>query len=121
MQNSELYRRSVVLPLDAHAEESLRVNDVDHSTHVQVLDVPDDVLSDMFEMGLFEAINANCETFIDEYEDEWLDAAAMGGVLHAIDSVAGLARRPSTKTFLANLRTLVVEASEQSRPLLFVL
>ncbi len=42
MQNTELYRRGVVLPLDNDAEEALRSNEVDEATNMRLLEIADE-------------------------------------------------------------------------------
>ena len=122
MQNSELYRQSVVLPLDPDAEQCLRTNEVGPSTHVRVVEIPDDrVFTELWRIRLFDEINVRCAVAIDEHEEEWVAVSAITAVLAVIDSVADTAREPATAEFLCELKALAVEARAMSRPLLFVL
>jgi hypothetical protein len=43
MQNSELYRRGFVLPLDEEAETAMSRNDIDERTRVEKYEFPDEM------------------------------------------------------------------------------
>lgn len=123
MQNAELYRRGVVLPLDDDAEEALRSNDVDETTSVRHLKIADaGAFEALWRLGLFREINARCVTLLDDYEEEMVDAASAAGIIAAVDAVARDAdEHPEMANFLEDLRDLARQASRSSRPLLFVL
>jgi hypothetical protein len=124
MQNAELYRRGIVLPLDEDAEECLRANDVDTTTNVRVLAIPSEEMVDsLWRLGLFREINSRCATLLDDYEEEVVEASSVGAILGAVDSVARHvdAREPEMLEFLEGIRDLVRKACALSRPLLFVL
>ena len=121
MQNSELYRRGVVVPLDEKAEQSLRVNDVDESANVRYLSVDDRMFEMLREVGLFQEINSRCDSLLDDYEEEWIEATRVTEILVAIDSIADkAAQQPMIVAFLEEIRLLVKEAATLSRPVLFV-
>jgi len=124
MQNAELFRRGIVLPLDAVAEASVRANDVSKITGVRFLKIPSEELFEtLWRLGLFREINARCATLLDDYEEEIVEPSSLGAILSAIDSVAknGVAQQPGVVDFLRKMRALAQEASDLSRPLLFVL
>lgn len=124
MQNSELFRRGVVLPLDSEAEERLRVNDVNESVAVQYLEIPDQPFFEtLWALGLFQNINAKSGSMIDDYEEEFIEAAAITHVLQAVDEVRARAESPSIETlsFLNQLSSLAQESKKIKRPILFVL
>lgn len=122
MQNSEIYRQGIVLPLDTQAMERLRDNDVDLSTHIRVLKVPSNkVFANLLQLKLFEEINKRCTAIIDEYEEEWIDASAVTGIAEAIDAIERIVCDPDTARFLSELRTMASDAGKMHRPLLFVL
>ena len=124
MQNTELYRRGVVLPLDNDAEEALRSNEVDEATNVRLLEIADEVQFEaLWRLGLFKEINARCATMIDDYEQEIVEAASVERILAAIDAVArdAVIKHPEMAEFLEDLRDLARQAALSSRPLLFVL
>jgi len=124
MYVSELFRRGIVLPLDEVAEASVRAYVVSETTSVRYLKIPSEELFEtLWRLGLFREINARCGTLLDDYEEEMVEPARLGAILLAIDSVAksGVARQPSVVNFLGQMRALVQEASDLSRPLLFVL
>lgn len=124
MQNAELYRRGVVLPLDDDAERRIRSNEVNETTNVRHLRIVDDSEFDaLWKIGIFHEINARCSTLLDDYEDELIDTVSVDGVIHAVDAVFRVASDgyPEAFEFLAGLRALASEASRLSRPLLFIL
>lgn len=124
MQVTKLYRRGVVLPLDDDAEEGLRANDIERYTNVRVLEIADQVqFDDLWRLGLFHEINAQCGTIIDDYEEEIVDATQVKNVIVAIDRVRrkALAKDPEIASFLEQLRDLAGQAWLSSSPLLFML
>ena len=124
MQNSALFRRGVVLPLDSEAENLLRVNDVNESAAVRYLEIPDQSsFETLWALGLFQAINAKAGSMIDDYEEEFIETASIGHVLQAVNDVRSRAEplNPETQSFLAQLSDLVQESEKLKLPILFVL
>jgi hypothetical protein len=124
MQNSELFRRGIVVPLDRDAENSLRVNDVSRSTRVRYLGIANDQLFEtLWKVGLFQAINAQCRSTLDDYEEGLIEPSSASGILTALELVASkpAAQQPEVARFLADARGLVNEAAMSLRPILFVL
>lgn len=124
MQNAELYRRGIVLPLDEAAEEALCSNHVSETTNVRLLKIPDaEWFEALWRLGLFREINARCATLLDDHEEEMMDAASADGVIAAVDVVArdAIAEHSEMVEFLDDLREMARQALRSSRPLLFVL
>jgi hypothetical protein len=124
MQNAELYRRGIVLPLDCDAEVSLRSNNVSETTNVRLLKIIGaEGFEALWRLGLFQEINARCATLLDDYEEEMIDPASVEVLLTIVDSIsrAAVAQHPDVVEFLEGLRDLAQQASTLSRPLLFVL
>jgi len=122
MQNAELYRRGIVLPLNHNAEECLRANNVNASIHVRFLPISDDELFRVLcQLNLFNKINARCGTLVDDFEEEWIDASNTKKLLELVDSFAVVSHNPNIINFLADLKLLAGQADALSRPLLFVL
>jgi hypothetical protein len=124
MQNAELYRRGIVLPLDEDAEESLRTNDVTESTNVRLLRIASDALFEaLWETGFFQEVNTNCSTLIGDYEEELVGESSVGGILAAVESVTRTATdlQPAVVEYLAEVKAMVQEAIDTSRPVLFIL
>lgn len=124
MQNSELYRRGIVIPLDVEAELSLRNNDVTECTNVRVLQIPDDgIFEKLWRIGLFQEINSRCSTLLDDYEEGWIEAKLAQGIVVAIETVVQTQAPlpPAASTFLVDAHRVITEAVAQSRPVLFVL
>lgn len=124
MQNSYVYRRGVVLPLDDDAERALRASDVDDAVRARYLKIDDSGgFERLWDAGLFEEINARYGVLTGDYEEEFLEPGSMGRLLEAIDTMAAAApaTHPDVAGFLDKLRRLAQEAATLKRPLLFVL
>jgi hypothetical protein len=124
MQNSELFRRGVVLPLDERAEEDLRCNSVNSTTHAQYLPIRSDTLFEkLWEGGFFHEINKWCGTLIDDHEEEFIEASSLPRLIAALDAIAERASgtQSDVQGFLVELRQITIYASRLNRPLLFVL
>jgi hypothetical protein len=124
MQNSELFRRGVVLPLNQEAEELLKVNDVEETTPVRYLEIEDqEEFEAIWNTGIFERINKGTSGLIDDYEEHFVDVGLMPAVLEAIGEVRGSdsVNKDSVDRFLTTLSSMATEATSLGRPLLFVL
>jgi len=124
MQNSELYRRGVVLPATEEAEEKLRINDVDQQTPVEYLQIKDELLFELlWELQLFETINARTGSLIDDYEEEFIEPEDVGRIREAVDEILLKegAQCSEIRSFLRELSRLAAKAERSQRALLFVL
>jgi hypothetical protein len=123
MQNSSLFRRGIVVPLDEDAEESLRCGNVTKEIKVRYLRIPDILFDVLVIHGFFKEINRRCKSLLDDYEDEIVESSSAGEILTAIGSMAanGISPQSDLNKFLNNARNLVKEARDLSRPILFVL
>jgi len=71
MQPSELFRRGVVVPRTAEAEQRLMIWDVEETTPVDVLPLDDErVFLKIKNAGVFLKINEMFGSIIDDYEQE---------------------------------------------------
>ena len=123
MQNAEMYRRGIVLPLDDTAEHALRTNEVSESTNARVLKIADNSeFEAIWQLGLFREINIRCSTMVDDFEDEVIESELVGEIIAVIDALE-TEPRPNSKTgdFLVDLRELARQAFRFARPLFFVL
>ena len=75
----------------------------------------------LWESGLFRTINRRCNTLIDDYEQEFVEASDVMEVSAAIEEISMHDMRPALKLFLTDLQELCIKASRISRPILFVL
>jgi hypothetical protein len=74
MQNSELYRRGFVVPLNKEAELALINDDVNEQTDVDFFEIPgDQVFESLWTKGLFRKINEELDLMIGDYEEEIVD------------------------------------------------
>ena len=124
MQITELFRRGIVVPLDSDAEEALRNGDVDATTNVQHLIIPDNGLFErLWRIGLFSEINAQCGSMVDDYEEDFIEAPSVAGIRLAIDVIerSPFSRSLEVAKFLEDMRALVELASMGSHPVVFVL
>jgi hypothetical protein len=124
MQNSELFRRGVVLPLDDHAEWCLRANKSYQDMHVDYLPIIDDPMFEcLWSCGILQEINRLCGTLIDEYEEEFVevqDILSLIGVFQSkVECVSST--HADIAPFLSELGKLAQKAAGIGRPLLFVL
>jgi hypothetical protein len=124
MQNSELFRRGIILPLDDRAEQSLRLNAVDATTHVQKLRIKSDTLFDsLWNIGLFHDINQRCGTLIDDYEEEFVEASDVQNLMAAIEVAVSKGDKldSNARSFIADFQSLTIKALELNRPVVFIL
>ena len=123
MQNSELFRRGVVLPLNEEAEELLKINEVEETTSVRYLEIEDEKgFENLWAVGIFQKINERVNGMIDDYEEHFVEASKMSGVMAAIDDVRGANKLSNdVESFMGSLVSMASEASSIERPLLFVL
>ena len=97
MQNAERYRRGIVLPLDAAAEESLRRNDVRSDTNAAYLSIESHLFDELWRLGLFQEINARCGSLLDDYEEAFLESDVMSELTFALACVEGKANAKQPK------------------------
>ena len=122
MQNSERFRRGVLLPLDDQAEDELRRNDIGRDTRVLYVEIStDDVFYRIWETGLFQAINDAVPCLVDDYEEEWIEAAKVRRLKRAILRFAKQLEEREARNFARQLDSLCERALLEQRPLLFVL
>lgn len=124
MQNSELFRRGVVLPHDDMAEERLFSNEVDMTVQVNHLRIQnDDLFQKLWNSGLFLAINHLCGTQIDDYEESVVKASDSHKLLQVIEAIINndSAIENDIKAFLLALRALAIKAMERDKPIFFIL
>lgn len=123
MQNSELFRRGVVLPLDDVAQRALETNDVDKSTRVNYLEIEDQARFDrLWSTKLFSRINEEAGSLIDDYEEAWVPPEKLNVVEVLVRRVQNEAAINSDdRQFLIRLLDLCSEAERLGRPVLFVL
>lgn len=124
MQNSELFRRGVVLPLNSEAENRLRINDIDESVAVRYLEIPDQSsFENLWALGLFQAINAKAGSMLGDYEEEFIEPSAASNIHQAVIEVQSKAEllNLENQSFLVQLSDIVQESEKLKLPILFVL
>ncbi|QVL33511.1 hypothetical protein KIH39_06265 [Telmatocola sphagniphila] len=124
MNNTALFRRGVVLPLNDQAEENLRCNHIDKSAEVRYLPIQsEELFNDLCSQGLFHEINRRCGSFITDKESELVEAALIPSLLVSVDFILqkGIVEEENVSNFLKDLRYLTTQAYDLNRPLIFVL
>ena len=123
MQNSELYRRGMVVPLSQDALGAIRSSTVSEGTSVAVASLATE--SDfewLWAKGFFAEINDRTGALLDDYEEDEI------GVEHVVDvlrvatqfqSIRGLP--PSVSTFLGNVADACRGAIDREMPVFFIL
>ena len=122
MRPSELWRRGIVLPLNAAAASQIAGSDIDDNTEVDYLPIEDDDLfHQLLEIGLLNKINRACSTMIDEYEAEWLPSEQLPAAKAVVASL--LWHRPSGEIAkcLHRLAAMIDRAVAIRMPLYFEL
>ena len=123
MQNSELYRRGFVVPLNEVAENALSNNDVAENTLVQFYELPnEEVFEGLWEKGLFESINDRLGTMIDDYEEEKVEAQSLPSLRKIVTKFEKSARIDSLeRKAVFELLRLCDIAIENDRSVFFIL
>ena len=123
MQNSELYRRGFVVPLNKEAEHALVNEDVDNNTAVKFYELPDlEVFEGLWEKGLFETINAQLGTMIDDYEEERIESTKVRSLKKIVKEFKKLKNLSvAEKAAVLALEELCDTALEKNSSLFFIL
>jgi hypothetical protein len=106
------------------AQQGLRLNDVNSANRVQYLPIASDGLfKRLWETGLFHEINRTCGTLVDDYEEDFVGASSITGLMAAVEAIAEKEKgaTPDVKDFFMELHKLAANALSQKRPVLFVL
>ncbi len=121
MQPTELWRRGVVLPHNPEVAQRINDWDVDESVAVEYLAITDGALfSQLWDIGLFAAINEACGTRIDDYEAEWLLPAHFPTATIIVERLLKNHCNRELGDFLRRLSGLIGRAAEARMPLYFV-
>lgn len=123
MQNSELVRRGVIVPIDAEAVHCVRCNDVSATTGVETAHIDGDGDFEwLWTQGFFTQINRTTGALLDDYEEDEIAAGLAGQVLFVIEQFRS--RRdipPSVRGFLDDFARVCTAALEQGMPIFIVL
>jgi hypothetical protein len=107
MQNSELYRRGFVVPLNKEAELALINNNVNEQTDVDFFEIPSDqVFESLWTKGFFKKINEDLDLMIDDYEEEIVEN-------FKINKLNEMLKEFKDKTRLDSEETTVIVALER--------
>ena len=118
MQNSELFRRGVVVPLDDDALGRIRASNVLEHTSVKYAGIADG--SDfewLWERDFFARINAETGSMLDDYEEDELrvdatDAVALLASMFGQEIFASIAATPGSETSAQSLANSSIEWAE---------
>ena len=119
MELPQLYRRGVVRPLDEHAAKQLAAFKVDAPIRVEWLAVlGDDQFGNIWESGVLQRINDECEIHISDYEEVELKACEIPKALFAINSTQ--LGSSDVLTFCDALKQLLNEAAGTANSVYFI-
>jgi hypothetical protein len=123
MQNSELFRRGVVVPLDDEALGRIRANDVAGDTRVEYAEIANE--SDfewLWARDFFARINAETGSTLDDHEEDELDPSTAGAVaLLALEFEKQRHAPASIQQFCRKLGDACSVATATGYPMFFVL
>jgi len=85
MQNSELYRRGFVVPLDHEALGAMLGNCVDGGVNVSFFEISNEIVFEgVWRSGFFAEINKQLGLMIDDYEEEWIEYEKLQDALKVV-------------------------------------
>ena len=123
MQLSERFRRGVVVPLDDDAAVELEGLEVTESTLVHFVEIADQAaFEELWNTGIFDAVNEATGSMLDDYEEEEVPAAMVPRVRELAQSYAaqGVGGGNGVRFFEA-LADACRIAEQDRRPIYFVL
>src|SRR5438046_2876188 len=106
MQNSELFRRGIVLPLTAAALADLQENTVAEDSPVECIRIDegapqsDEEFYHLCEAGVFRTINTACSGLIDDYEEYQLEANQVSVAAASLIRQFGNSKDPIVSSFV---------------------
>lgn len=123
MQNAEVFRRGVVVPLDDLALVCLRANNVDESQAVKCASIADeDDFTWLWEQQFFAFITKKTGVLLDDYEEDELPPVAARVVSALATEYAARGDAPeSVKRFCGALAEVCQIAMDRGYPLFFIL
>lgn len=122
MQNSELFRRAIVVPLDNAAAKALTQGEVDSKTRVHVVSfASDEEFEKVLETGIFDTINEIADSLIGDYEEDAIDPSMLPEVARAVE--LQLQRKNPTRTqrrLLFEFLEATHRAQRANQPMFFI-
>ena len=120
---TEKYRQGIILPLDDEAEKLVRSYQFDSNSMIEaiILDEKNGIFSKIWYSGLFQKINSEIDTLIDEYEEEIIEYEKLNSVIKILRKYKSLNNRlDDFDMFIDDLIRLVEKAIQLKRPICFV-
>lgn len=123
MQNSEMYRRGFVVPLNKLAEQALLNNNVGKETNVAYFEIPNDhVFESLWSKGLFNDINTGIGSMIDDYEEEIIEFIKIEKVIEIVQRFKNEKKLDAQEaTVVTALNELLRVASERKFSFFFIM
>jgi len=123
MNNTELFRRGVVVPLNSDVEKSLFNNDVSEGILVKQYIYPDDTaFYSLYNYDFFDYINNEIGTMLDDYEEEVVNANNLPLLIGAInDFLKSKHIDGETIGFVKRILEICYYANDNHRPIFFFL
>ena len=124
MQNSELYRRGVVLPMSNAALNALRESNVTEETEVKFAEIQEqEDFEWLWEKGFFSDISQVTQSLLDDYEEteiDYIHTEAIIRMIHLLDRKSKSIPR-AVESFCKQLSKLLELNRQQKSPIFFIL
>ena len=122
MQLPTIFRQGIISPLDDETESQFRSWSLSGLSMVMFLPIEgSDLSGELWDSGLFEAINTAAGSLIDEYEEELLEPGQLSLAVSAVECRISEQSSPEIRVFYERLLRMLHEARAAGRPVLFVL
>lgn len=120
-QLAQLFRRGIVTPLTVEASNELAEWSLTQPARVELITIPDQaIFEEIWQTGVFQAINERCSCLIDDFEEECLRPEAVNEALEVLADKYGKAQSPGVDAFIANLTALLKGAKDRQQCVYFV-
>lgn len=121
MQNSELYRRGVVVPLNKVSEYALRDSNVNLGTEVNILEIPNDIFDSLWVKNFFQNINNELGSMIDDSEEEIIQDEQIDELKRVVIRFKEKIKLiPKEEEIILELEKLLNIAAENKFPVFFI-
>jgi hypothetical protein len=122
MQNSELFRRGFVVPLNQEAEKDLRDGNVYDNTTVEFVELSDDVFYSLWHIDFFKHVSEKTSTNMDDYEEDVVENRFIGKLQEVILDFKAKFKNDSQESIILNeLYKITVTATNNAAAVFFIL
>jgi hypothetical protein len=122
IQLPALFRRGIVAPLDAATEAEMRTWFLTYCARVEFLPIHEDGMFEaLWEAGVFRRINSACGSFIDDYEEDIIEASSLHCAIDGVKSSGQDCAHAGLLPFQEHLISLMERARHRGQPVFFIL